>query len=361
MKKRILVAPLNWGLGHASRCVPIVRFLEKRADAEPILASDGEALELLRAEFPSLETVELPSYNIRYPSQNMTWNMARLGPSIVEAVRREHRFLAENAAALGLAGVISDNRYGLFSPAVPSVILTHQLHLKIPFWPLERAANWLLKKALARFSQVWVPDLEGEPNLSGSLAHGPKRHKNVRFLGVLSRMSPKTGLEIEHDVAVILSGPEPQRTILEGKILEQALALEGQKWIVVEGKTARRSHHFLTENIEITSFLTAEELNDLILRSRLVVCRSGYSSLMDLAVLGRPAFLVPTPGQTEQEYLAERFLREGVFFSQPQNALDLKAALEAVPRFSGLDSSLFSADFFEKTVGDWVEKLPFSR
>ena len=351
--KRILVAPLNWGLGHAARCIPVIRELQRQS-VEVILASDGRALELLKKEFPALAAVELPGYDITYHTGNMAGNMARQLPKILRAVYREHRFTQKLIARRRLDGIISDNRYGCFSKKIPSVFLTHQLNIQTPYPALSRMVNFFNHRFIQKFDACWAPDVAGEPNLSGKLSHGVFQ-KKVRFVGALSRMkSFKT--EKKYDVIAVLSGPEPQRTFLEKAIVEQASRLP-QHFLIVQGKTERQERFFIEKNVEIVSFLTSAELNEAILSSEIFIGRSGYSTIMDLAKLGKPALLIPTPGQTEQEYLAEKFRGEGVFLMQSQGAMDLGKAMSEVAGFSGLEGAFFDEKMLADAIRGFLQSV----
>jgi predicted glycosyltransferase len=344
--KRILVAPLNWGLGHATRCIPIINAL-KRMGVEVILASDGDALHLLRAEFPDLQAFELPSYGVRYGSANMIYTIGTQLPRMLWAVRREQWATERLLHDHNIDGVISDNRYGCFSPKVKSVILTHQLRLRVPNRFLSWIANGVLARALRQFDAVWVPDEEDDPNLSGALSHGRAVHDNIQFMGILTRMSAYERAA-EYDVAIVLSGPEPQRTILETRLMEQAIELPQDRFIVIQGKPGTKQHYFAADNVEVVSYLTSRDLNDVLLSSEVMVCRSGYSSIMDLAALGRKAILIPTPGQTEQEYLAEHLSAQNAFLIQQQDHLDLEKGLAEVRKnTTGFLPDLFQTDSVE--------------
>ncbi|MEI7587246.1 glycosyltransferase [Runella sp.] len=351
---RILVAPLNWGLGHATRCIPLIKALE-RMGASVYLASDGTALELLKAEFPHLPALELPSYRIRYGHGNMVLNIGRQLPRIIYAVRSEQWVTERLIQEHQIQGIISDNRYGCFSPKTPSVLLTHQINLKIPNKLLEWSANRVLRLVLAKFNAIWIPDTPEAPGLSGALSHGASRHPDVCYIGILSRMEKYQKAD-EYEVAIVLSGPEPQRSFLENKLLEQAIDLPG-RCIVVRGKTNTKEHYFAAEHIEVVSYLTARDLNEVLLSSKVVVCRSGYSSIMDLAVLGKKALLIPTPGQTEQEYLADFWAEQGYFLVQEQEKIDLEAALTQMVSTKGLPADQFDPQEFEKHLSAWVNKL----
>jgi UDP:flavonoid glycosyltransferase YjiC (YdhE family) len=353
--KRILVAPLNWGLGHVARCIPLIKALENMG-AEVLLASDGGALRLLKAEFPHLPAFELPSYRIRYQHSNMVRNIAWQLPRIAYAVRAEQWATERLVQEHGIQGIISDNRYGCFSRKSNSVLLTHQLHLRVPNGFLEWSANRVLRLAFSKFDAIWAPDVAGGLNLSGELSHGePVVHPNVRFIGPLSRLYTEHS-EPEYDVAVVLSGPEPQRTYLEQRLLEQAMLLP-QKFIFIQGKTRAKEHYYVADNVEVVSYLTSGELNEILLASEILVCRSGYSSIMDLAALGKKALLIPTPGQTEQEYLADFFAQQNTFLVQKQEEIDLETGLEKVAATTGFAPGQFETEAFFPHIEQWVKAL----
>ncbi len=359
----VLVAPLNWGLGHGTRCVPLIKALE-RMGAKVVLASDGSAFNLLKAEFPHLQAFHLPSYRIRYQTNSIIWNIARQMPRITYAIRAEQWATERLVREHGIAGIISDNRYGCFSPQANSVILTHQIHLRVPNAALEWTANQVLRRALRKFDAIWIPDEAEEPNLSGELSHPPLKGFDTKYIGLLSRFTGVHQRSIvngqQSTVAVVLSGPEPQRTYLEHILLEQALALP-HKFVFVKGKTQVKEHHIVAENVEVISYLTSSELNQLLQSSQVVVCRAGYSSLMDLAALGeKKAILIPTPGQTEQEYLGDLFAKKGFFICQKQEQVDLEAGLRAVEGTTGFLSQPFDAETFESVLEAWVRSLPKS-
>lgn len=354
--RRVLVAPLNWGLGHVTRCIPLIKTLEQLG-VKILLASDGAALELLRAEFPHLPTVHLPSYQVKYYSQNMALNIARQLPRMLYAIRAERWYTERIVRQYNIQGIISDNRYGCLSKRTKNVLLTHQLNLRIPQITLEWVANRVLLRYLSKFETIWVPDAANEPTLSGELSHPARSSLNTRYIGLLSRATmPIAPVEQEYDVAVVLSGPEPQRSYLEQILLEQAMLLP-QKFIFVLGKTKIKEHYFEAENVEVVSYLTSRDLDQVLAASGIIICRSGYSSLMDLAKLGKRAILVPTPGQTEQEYLADYLSEQNLFLVQPQNKLDLESALEKVTLTRGLSNNQFPVNQFEAELKTWLGRL----
>ena len=340
--KRILVAPLNWGLGHATRCIPIIRELQQQG-AEVLLASDGRALQLLREEFQHLPYHTLPAYEITYPFSSMLWSIGWQIPKILRAIKREHAAIDQIIQRERIDAIISDNRFGCFSKKVKTVFLTHQLMIKMPYQWLEKPVNWGNHFWIRQFDECWIPDFFGDHNLSGDLSdykrNGSRNFKNKgvredpKFIGILSRM--KAGLPTKKYRAIfILSGPEPQRTYLEEKILKQIEKMP-ERFLIVQGKTEFKSSEVLNNHIEIVSFMTSPQLNQAILDSEIVVSRSGYSTLMDLANLHKKALLIPTPGQTEQEYLANRFFESGIFYCQSQKNLNLTVDLEKAELYPG--------------------------
>ncbi len=345
-RKKVLICVLNWGLGHATRCIPIIRELQSQ-NAELALASDGRALDLLKEEFPNLETFDLPAYNVTYRTGNMFLNIAPQLPKILRAVILEKKTIKELVKKHQFDCIISDNRFGCFVENVPSIFMTHQLRIKMPFFLLENFIAFFNQSFIRKFDQCWVPDRIGNPNLSGSLSHGVKNLKS-KFVGVLSRMKPMKTSPL-YDVLIVLSGPEPQRTYLEDILTEQALASD-KKILIVQGKTERKSHVFLNETTEVLSYLTSEKLNEVMCASKVVISRSGYSTVMDLAILGKKAILIPTPGQTEQEYLAANLKRDKVFYSEEQSNFNLENALQAAEKYTGFGNEFGDNEDLKKLI-----------
>jgi predicted glycosyltransferase len=332
---RVLVAPLNWGLGHATRCMPIVRELQAQG-ADVWLASDGVAFELLKKEFPELPLLELPGYRITYPTANFVYNMTRHSLNIIRAMRKEHRVLRRWVKEHAFGAVISDNRLGMWHEEIPSVIISHQLQLLSPSKLLQPLVDGLYFPVLRRYDEIWVPDVATAPNLTGPMSHGTVF--SPKYIGIVSRM--RADLDASdtpaHEVVVLLSGPEPQRTYLEEKLLAQAQALPDKKFLFVRGLPGQTRPLSGGANIEVVDFLRGDALNRVLLRAGMIVCRSGYSTVMDLAAIGKKAIFIPTPGQTEQLFLAELLDRQRAFLCCQQDSIQLAPALESAQRYSGL-------------------------
>ena len=339
--KNILVAPLNWGLGHATRCIPIIQNLEK-AGFRPIIASDGIALQLLKLEFPHLPFLELPSYSIKYPKKgkNFRWKMVSNLPNMILAVAKERKLVKKWVDEYQLSGIISDNRLGVFNKTVPSVFMTHQLNV------LTGSTTYFSTKIhqefIDKFTECWVPDVNEEQNLSGKLGHLDFIDSRIKYIGPLSRFR-KMDSEIKYDLLVLLSGPEPQRTFLEEKLISELKNYAG-KVVFVKGIVKEKQEVLQSENILFYNFMQSAELEKTFNESELILCRSGYTTVMDLAKLGKKAFFIPTPGQFEQEYLAEKFQEDGLvpFCNQEDFSIE---KLKEVQNFKGLSN-------FEREL-DW--------
>ncbi|MCB0429413.1 MAG: hypothetical protein KDD54_04800, partial [Flavobacteriales bacterium] len=230
---RILVAPLDWGLGHATRCIPVVHgFLQAGADV--VLAGTGAGLAILREVFPHLTALEIPGYDVRYAQRTpmalaMAWQM----PRVMRTIKEEHHWLDEQVSRFNLDAVVSDNRYGLWSDRIPSVFISHQIHIQAPAFA-GSLYRWQLRM-IRHFREIWVPDDPGENNLSGDLSHGQPLPANLRYVGPLSRFNaPDVKPPRKGGGLVVLSGPEPQRTILE-HVLARWLKDQPSPYMVVRG------------------------------------------------------------------------------------------------------------------------------
>ncbi len=332
LHKKVLVAPLDWGLGHATRCIPVIEgLLQKGVDVT--IATSGSPEKLLKAEFPNLPFLHLPGYGIYYGKNGVMWQLLRQIPGIRRHIWTEHAWLLQAIRQHGFSGVISDNRYGLCSSRIPSVLISHQLNLQMPAWSL--MARPLVQKVLYQhispFGECWVPDLDvATDSLAGRLSH-PKKLPSlpVHHIGWLSRFKqPEIMPPREKVLLICLSGPEPQRSMLEAKIMQQIQDIHQPVWLV-RGLPGEPVLPPVPAHVTVYNHLNTKELQDLMVRCNLMICRSGYSSLMDAFTLQTPIACIPTPGQTEQEYLAQRLEEQGMASMQQQENLNLKALVEA--------------------------------
>lgn len=304
-RKRILVAPLDWGLGHATRCIPLIRQWVGEGH-EVVLAGEGRTAALLRSYFPELRCLDLPGYRMRFDSIRSV--LLQL-PKFLSAIRQEQAWLKRVQHQEKFDEIISDNRYGLHHADARSILITHQLYVKAPrgLRVLEGLLHRLMMRWIQRFDECWVPDTKGVLSLSGDLSQLHSSPKHVRFIGPLSRLHPvKTYSSTVpvYDHVILISGPEPYRSVLQQRMKEQ-FCRSGQKTIMICG-TPEQPFDVEEKDVRFVSHLDDENLAAVLQKARHITCSAGYSTLMDLQTLDKTATLIPTPGQPEQWYLAKR-------------------------------------------------------
>jgi UDP-N-acetylglucosamine:LPS N-acetylglucosamine transferase len=301
----VLVAPLDWGLGHATRCIPIIYEL-LNAGFEVFIAAEGTQKELLAREFPLISILPLKGYRISFGNKKWKTPLKILFqvPKILTAINKEKQWLKELLKQKHLDIIISDNRFGLYHPSVYSVFLTHQLYIKTPFGAL---SNYLLQKInyrfINKFSGCWIPDTATNNNLGGILSHPAKMPLiPIQYIGIVSRIK-KRELPVTNKLLVLISGPEPQRSIFESKVLQQLRDWKGQ-CILIAGQPAAAIEVKQIGGITVYNHLPSGEMESMINQADIIISRPGYSTVMDILPLGKKCIFIPTPGQTEQEYLA---------------------------------------------------------
>lgn len=342
----VLVCPLDWGLGHASRMIAVIdHFIS--LGSQVILGGSGKSGELLKTTFPQLPFIQIPSPVIRY-SRKGQWLIPALMlqlPSLIFSVVREHLLIKKIVLARGINIIVSDNRYGLFCRHAHSIFVTHQISPVLP--SLLRWAEYplylIIRTVILQFDECWIPDYaDPHQNLSGILSHRYKLPENARFVGILSRFNLKSWRKQEpfaekYALVVVISGPEPQSGIFNALLLRQILTLS-HKTLIISGfmhsplPIAENGHVLLTQ----IPHLEPDQFGQVLLHADHIVCRSGYSGIMDLVALGLTALLVPTPGQPEQQYLAEYLSGKGWFSWIRQHTLDLSGLMKAAHSISPL-------------------------
>jgi uncharacterized protein (TIGR00661 family) len=348
---RILIAPLDWGLGHATRCVPIINQLLIDGKT-PVIAAYGAPLNFFRLEFPQLEIIELPGLQIKYPKRNsLMLKMAVTFPLIAWSFYKEHFLLKQIITDNRIDAVISDGRYGLWNRNIKSIFINHQINIKLPgvFSFLEFPLFLINKIAMSKFDEVWIPDSEQKPNLAGELSHKYKLSDRYKFVGPLSRFSPTSGdsSNSTSDILIILSGPEPARSEFESIIFNQLIDESKKRIIVVRGKPGDSHKKYnLPENVDVYNHLSSEELAHAIANTGTVISRPGYSTVMDLSVFGKKAVFVPTPGQSEQEYLARYYQKVGWVPYFKQQNFDLFNSISDLESYFGIPKMSIRKIFF---------------
>lgn len=352
--KRILVAVLDWGLGHAARCMPVINEL-LRKNCEVFIASNGSALIFLKNEFPHLSFFELPAYNPQYPSasNSMVWKMAAQLPKFIQTINTEQTETVRIVRDVKIDAVISDNRYGCYSRKVKSILIYHQLHLMMPReWKwMEGIVNNYNRARIKKFNECWIP---ADDDSLFPKFFSQSENLNTKFIGYLSRFK-KMNLAKEYDVIGIASGPSPQKEVFAEMLYGEFSKNKNGKFLLVKGDVESGKKIMQHENFTEVNFLNSGEMNDVIEKSELLIARSGYSTVMDLMQLNKKAIVIPTPNQTEQEYLADELMKRGIAFSVKQNEFDLTTALIESEKFSGFKNSGTKSVLLSKAIDSLLQ------
>ena len=362
-KPLILLSPLDWGLGHTTRCIPIIHTL-LAVNCTVIVACNNRQKELLSREFPQLTFLDLPGYNVQY-STGRWRTLAKIIfqlPALLTKVKQEHTwlqsFLKEHTPDL----IISDNRFGFYSDTIPSVFITHQLQIETGLGKLiNRIARKLNYRFIRKFNYCWVPDNEGSTALAGKLSNPSKvPFANIHYLGPLSRLERCTHQPIKNiPLLIILSGPEPQRTIFETKLLEQLQQLTIQA-VVIRGLTGKPAPESLPSHVTIYDHIPSEQLNAMMCAADMIISRAGYTTIMDVLKLGKKSIQVPTPGQAEQEYLATWLQQKQYSYTVSQSAFVLTKALQAAANFP-YQLPAVAPDTYKQVITELVNTVSITR
>ncbi len=325
----VIVAPLNWGLGHATRCIPLIRYLQSY-NATVIIASDGLSLKLLTKEFPELMALELPSYNISYKYHNMLINILLQGPSILINYIKELKYANKIVAETHANIIISDNRFGFRTPTTSNFYITHQVNILHPIHFISWISTSIHRYFINKFDQCWIPDYSGEKALSGKLSES-NLLKDSAHLGPLTRIEFKKTI-VKWDICILLSGPEPQRTIFEDAIIALLPSWNDLNILMIRGtENLNPNNKKITKNCTVRNLLDSSEISEALNASSLLISRPGYTTIMDIHHLEIKAIFIPTPGQTEQEYLAKTLAKNPKYMQISQD--NLSTIIESVYMF----------------------------
>lgn len=332
-QKKILIAPLDWGLGHATRCIPIINVL-LTLNCKITIAAAPVVKALLQTEFPNLEFLDIYSYNIKY-SRKKRWMALKIllqFPKIIRAVKHEHNWLRRLLTSRHFDIIISDNRYGFYSKNVISIFITHQLQIKTSANIGQDFVRSLTYKYINHFSKCWVPDFKEKPNVAGSLSH-PLTFPKIptKYIGLLSRFEKAEHQNFTFKYLVVISGPEPQRTIFEQKIFK-LMKLSDKNFLVVLGKPGNANSTYNEHNFKVHNHLTTLQLKQAFEQCEFVISRCGYTSVMEILSMQKKSILIPTTGQTEQEYLAKHLMKQNWCYTFPQDE-DFNANLKMAEKF----------------------------
>jgi uncharacterized protein (TIGR00661 family) len=322
--ERVLVCPLGWGLGHASRVIPIISALIGKG-CTVIVAADESSISLIKSNFPSLEYIHFPSLNVRFSKgSNQLFALFRIAVSLIQLTLKENKQIRKIVKDYAIDLIVSDNRYGLFHKQVKSILITHQLKIIFPkpFRWAQSIGQKYVKYYADKFSECWIPDNEHGFRLSGELSNPKTLPQNTNFIGLLSRFNQSTmnSHTKRWDLVGIVSGPPPHRQIFENEIVKLSNRLN-LKTLILQGTPHGEKHGKVKGKVTLVPHLPDNRFSHEVLSSNYVICRAGYSTIMDIVALGVDAMLVPTPGQTEQEYLSEYLSRIGMFSNCAQNEM----------------------------------------
>ena len=300
---RILLSPLNWGLGHVSRTVPIIQWLLANEN-EVIICCDESQERFYRNYFPEIWYVPHEGYPFKFKGNgNWTLDILKTFSALHLFLKDEKRRVKDLVEKFNPDLIISDQRFGFISKKVKSVIISHQVNLPVSNWNL-LARVWN-RKLLSKFNEVWIPDTI-EQEFSGELSNGNLKNKHFigncsRFKNVLKENSMSKVKQYKY--LGIISGPAPYNKQLLDLLIKK-MELSNQKVVVIIPEELY-DESLNSELITAISSPSHKEFIELLLESKIVISRAGYSTLMDLVETKNEGILIPTPGQAEQEYLSE--------------------------------------------------------
>lgn len=357
-KPIVLVSPLDWGLGHTTRCIPIIQELLQQG-CSVIIACNSTQKILLSREFPGLTYLHLAGYNLKYGKKR--WGtIVRIilqTPKILIRINNEKTWLNIFLKSQAVHCIISDNRFGFYNRKVPSIFITHQLYIKTGLGKVaDYLVQWLNYRRINRFSACWVPDRKGTKTMAGRLSN-PNRLPTlpVQYLGGLSRFTTCSAVTNPIQLLVVLSGPEPQRSIFESLLLKQ-LEQQPGKTVLVRGLPGEGAPMQVKSNVTIYNHAPAGLLNELMCKADLVISRSGYTTVMDLLKLGKKSILVPTPGQAEQEYVATHLQKEQLAYTVSQTQFNLQKALAAAHAFP-YQVAPWPMEDYKKAIREMIDQI----
>ena len=371
----ILFSALDWGLGHTTRSIPILHFFNTQNTRLLLAVNPGSASEkILQKHFPDADFLALEGYNITYARNKRFFalKIIRQIPKILKAIRKERQFVKATVEKHSVNMIISDNRYGFYHPSVHSVFITHQLCIAAPFRWLERLIQKINYNYIHRFNELWIPDFEGIDNIAGKLSH-PEQFPDIQktYIGPLSRLILPSPIDMVAkgdpiSYLILLSGPEPSRSILEHQLLSLLPQLPG-RIVMVRGVPkspfpTAQSNSFQDRNDPerpvIIDYADQDTLKRLLQQAEFVVCRSGYSTVMDLLILGKKGIYIPTPGQTEQQYLAERLRQQSWGYSVDQDDANMAGQLinaRTFPYHLPQFAEGIAPAFLKKRRSEWLD------
>ena len=360
---KIFITPLEWGNGHATRIVPIIRYI-KSFSSEIIIGANRNKT-FYENVFPDIKIVEVPPFDIIYKKRTLI-SVLLFIPKFIKSIKADKNFITKFAKENNIDIIISDNRYGMYYSKSYNIIITHQLNIKLNgflkiFSPILRS---FIKKYLKNFDECWIPDMHDiNINLTGDYSYHEFFKKiNIKYVGLLSQFDCYNNDFEENkqdiDLLIMISGPEMHRTIFEKIVISQLMENKKEAIIVrgIKGSNIPK----IIDNIIMYDFVYFDQYRDLIKRSKYIICRAGYTSIMDLIILNKKALLVPTPNHPEQEYLVKRLSDLGYFPYMNQDNFDINKAISILKNYDFKDFNLIFKEFNYKKqldrLRDYIHK-----
>lgn len=299
-KKRILISPLDWGLGHTTRILPIIEILLNKGHKVTVACNERQKV-LIKKDYPRIKFVHLDGYDVEYSlNSSMAWSMIKQSPKITKHIKRENRWLQEFIDENPQDFIISDNRFGFYHPRVENVYITHQINIQGPAI-IKPILFGLHKSYIDNFHHCWIPDTS-ESLLAGNLSK--TNIERFKYIGPVSRFKvAATNNYTKYKYLGIASGPEPQKSAF-CKLLEEKFLEIDEPCAIIGGEPLNKETNQI-DNVTYFPHLGTPDFYQAVSESEVIISRSGYSTVMDFSILQKPIFFVPTPGQTEQEYLAK--------------------------------------------------------
>ena len=330
-KQKICIAPLDWGLGHATRCISLAKAL-MQLNYQVFIASEGHHEVILREALPEATFLPLPGYRIQYSKEAKYFLLKIITqlPKIIFSVYYEKNWLRKMQKQFQFNIIISDNRFGFYHKAIPSVFITHQLNIQTGFAWTNNIARILQYRYIKNFNALWVPDIEGEKNYAGLLSNPIKKPIiPIWYMGALSRLEPNVKHSLQKNIRFlgIVSGPEPQRTLFENALWIQGNTGDDD-FAIVAGRPIANNEPASSLKGKLYPHANGTDLADLISAAEYIIFRGGYTSLMELIPFKKKLIIIPTPGQTEQEYLAKWWEANQWAICFNQEGFNLKEALD---------------------------------
>lgn len=335
VKRRILISPLNWGLGHATRLLPVIYALQKKGH-ECLIAGEEPAITVIKEVFPGLKYIPIKGFKVRLSSSNkQVLKLLFQFPAFIHSIFRDRITVQRLVKRYQIDLIISDNRYGFRNRSIPSILITHQTNPETGWFMswTKPIVNLTLRWWVSRFNACWIPDINASPSISGRLSQ-KQLNTSTFFTGILSRLSVIDKTKFNNniktpDILVILSGPEPQRSQFESLIIKRFINSR-HKVLVLQAQPNKTPLATPKGSVTLLPHCDASTYFRLLTGSKQIICRPGYSTLMDLFYINRKAILIPTPGQYEQLYLARHMMNSFKFKTIEQSCILKSSVLENI-------------------------------